>query len=64
MSQPETPQEQKNEGLPELPPPGPVYVISETGFGPSGRFASEEEVDKQAKRWRLLNWFSERIRLE
>ena len=48
----------------ELPPPGPVYVISETGFGPTGRFESEEEVDKQAKQWRLLTWFSKRIRID
>ena len=53
---------QHNDPENALPPPGPVYVISETGFGPTGLFDSEEAVDERMRQWRLLNWLSKHFR--
>ena len=48
----------------KLPPPGPVYIISETGYGPQGLFDKETESEAWQPLRRLrdflsLSWLSE-----
>ena len=43
-----------------LPPPGPEYLISETGFGPTGVQESESENEQGARGWKLKFWPSDR----
>ena len=51
---------------PDLPPPGPVYLVSDSGLGPSGVFAEVPERswkdDLKVLFGKTPSWESQRIR--